>query len=337
MVKVSAIVPIYNVEKYLKQCIESILNQTLNDIEIICINDGSKDSSKEIIEKYTREDSRIILINKENGGYGSACNTGLIQAKGEYISIIEPDDYIDNNMYKDLYNRAKRNRADVVKSAYYEYSDPNDGAEYFLRHINWEKEYKMPENKTFKIKDCSQFLYFHPSVWSCLYQKKFLDKNNIKFVEAKGGGWVDNPFQIQTLCLAKRIYYTENAYYYYRLTNPTSSSNIVDISFPFDRSDEVHNFLEQQKIDDVNILAHLYKREMSYIHTVLGGIKENLFNEAKTKVQEMIYRMDSNIICTNRHITEYERNFYENCKSENGLKNIMKELHERNDNVTVIK
>ena len=96
--KISVIVPVYNVENYLSQCMESIINQTLKDIEIICINDGSTDLSKEILEKFQKEDKRIILVSKSNGGYGSACNTGLSLARGEYISIVEPDDYIDKNM-----------------------------------------------------------------------------------------------------------------------------------------------------------------------------------------------------------------------------------------------
>lgn len=336
MAKVSAIVPVYNVEKYLEQCIESILNQTLQDIEVICVNDGSTDSSKEILERFAKQDSRVKLINKENGGYGSACNKGLAQATGEFISIIEPDDYIDENMYSDLYNLAVKNQADIVKSAYYEYNDPEDGAEYSLNKIKWSEQYNMPEGEVFELKDCSQLLYFHPSIWSCLYKKDLLDKNNIKFVEAKGGGWVDNPFQIQTLCLSKRICYTDNAYYYYRLTNPNSSSNIVNISYPFDRSDEVHSFLQQESINDKNILAHLYKREFSYIHIILGGITANLFGKAIKKIQEMINRMDCDIVYNNDNINEYERNFYENCKTEKGLMQIMTELQKRTHNVTVV-
>ncbi|MCM1004388.1 MAG: glycosyltransferase [Candidatus Gastranaerophilales bacterium] len=336
MVKVSAIVPVYNVERYLEQCLDSIVHQTLQDIEVICVNDGSKDSSKEILERFAAKDSRIKLINKDNGGYGSACNRGLAEANGEFISIIEPDDYIDKNMYSELYNIASYRDVDIVKSAYYEYNDPEDGIEYSLKKIRWSEDYDMPEGKVFEIKDCSQLLYFHPSIWSCLYRKEFLDKHNIKFVEAKGGGWVDNPFQIQTLCLSKRICYTDKAYYYYRLSNPTSSSNIVDISFPFDRSNEVHAFLDGQNIDDKNILAHLYKREFSYIHIILGGVTKTLLGAAVSKIQDMINRMDSRIIYSNNYITEYERNFYEGCKTESGILDIMKELKARKHNVTVV-
>ncbi len=329
--KISVIVPVYNVENYLAQCIESIINQTLRDIEIICINDGSSDSSKEILEKFQNEDKRIIIINKTNGGYGSSCNAGINLAKGEYISIVESDDFIDKNMFEDLYNFAKENNADVVKSAYYEFKDEDSE----ISKINWSKQYKMPE-KTFQIKDCTQLVYFHPSIWSCIYKKTFLDKNNIRFVEAKGAGWADNPFQIQTLCLAKRIFYTDNAYYYYRLTNPASSSNIVNIKNPFDRSDEVHGFLDKNKIKDKNFYAHLYKREMSYIHIVLGGITPELFDFACEKINQMVKRMNKNILYQNKFVNDYEKWVYERCLSKDGILELTKRIQEQKRKAPIV-
>ena len=103
MPKVSIIVPIYGVEKYIKQCLDSIINQSLEDIEIILIDDGSKDNCPAIIDDYASKDTRIIAIHKENGGYGAANNVGLSIATGEYIGIVEPDDYIDKHMFG-LYN-----------------------------------------------------------------------------------------------------------------------------------------------------------------------------------------------------------------------------------------
>lgn len=332
-IKVSVIVPIYNVENYLSQCLESIINQTLTDIEIICVNDGSTDSSKQIIENFLKNDKRIISVNKHNEGYGAACNTGLRLARGEYISIIEADDFIDQNMLKDLYKLATENKSDIVKASYYEYKNFNINEE-SIEKINWSKQYSMPD-KTFTIKDCPQLLYFHPSIWSCIYKREFLNKNNISFVETKGAGWVDNPFQIQTLCLAKRIFYSDNPYYYYRLDNPNSSSNIVNISNPFDRSDEVHSLITSYNINDNNILAHLYKREFSYIHIVLNGIQENMFETAYKKINDMIKRMDKDIIKNNQYINEYEKSFYEKCQTKDGIKEMMYKIKENNTKVKV--
>lgn len=334
--KISVIVPVYNVENYLAQCLKSIIGQTLKDIEIICINDGSKDASLKVLEDFQQNDSRIFIISKKNEGYGAACNAGLRFARGEYISIIEPDDFIDENMYEDLYSLAKANDVDIVKSAFYEYTDGSDNNKETVEKINWSDDYNMP-NTVFKVADCSQLLYFHPSIWSCIYRSEFLNKNNIRFVEAKGAGWVDNPFQIETLCLADRILYTDKPYYYYRLTNPSSSSNIVNIDNPFDRSDEVHSFLEKNNIENSDILAHLYKRELGYIHTVLGGISSDLFESACNKIQPMIQRMHKDVLYKNEFVKDYEKIFYENCKSKDGIWGLMKQLQAENENVQVIK
>ena len=223
MPKVSVIVPVYGVEKYIHQCIDSILNQTLDDIEILLIDDGSKDNCPAIIDEYAKKDSRIIAIHKNNGGYGSAMNVGLKNATGEYIGIVEPDDFIDKNMYEDLYNIAMKNSVDIVKSAYWEYFDKDkNNNEDFSRYIGWALSINISPNSIFKITEHSEFLYHHPSIWSCVYKKVFLNKHNIKFVEAKGGGWVDNPFQVETMGLAEKISWTPKAYYYYR---PESTGN----------------------------------------------------------------------------------------------------------------
>ena len=113
--KVSIIVPTYNVEKYLAECMETIIAQTLKDIEIICVDDGSTDNSGTILDSYAAKDNRIKVIHKENGGYGKAMNVGLDNASGEYIGIVEPDDKIELNMYETLYLAAEKNNVDFVK------------------------------------------------------------------------------------------------------------------------------------------------------------------------------------------------------------------------------
>ena len=112
--KISVIVPIYNSEKFLNKCLDSIVNQTLREIEIILINDGSVDSSYQICERYAEYDKRIILINQENKGVSSARNAGIEKASGEYLGFVDSDDYIEAEMYSKLYNSAKRYDADLV-------------------------------------------------------------------------------------------------------------------------------------------------------------------------------------------------------------------------------
>ena len=127
MPKVSIVIPVYNVEKYLRQCLDSVVNQTLQDIEIICVNDGSKDSSLQIMHEYQAKDPRIKIIDKENSGYGASMNRGFDAATGEYLGIVESDDYAEPDMFEKLYAVAKADDLDVVKSGFfYYYSKPEE-------------------------------------------------------------------------------------------------------------------------------------------------------------------------------------------------------------------
>lgn len=117
-VKISIIIPVYNTEKYLKQCLDSVINQTLKNIEIICVNDGSEDNSIEILNDYAKKDRRIRIINKKNEGLVAARKTGVLEAKGCYIGYVDSDDWIEPEMYENLYNCAVENQVDLVTSGY---------------------------------------------------------------------------------------------------------------------------------------------------------------------------------------------------------------------------
>lgn len=293
MPKLSVIVPIYGVEKYLKECLDSILSQTFTDMEILLIDDGGKDECPQIIDEYAKKDSRIVAIHKSNGGYGQSCNVGLERATGEYISIIEPDDYIDPKMFEDLYNIANQYNSDIVKSGFYDNLQSKEKV--CCKQVEW-KDF-IPEDKTFTIKEYPYFLYYHPSIWSCFYKKEFLDKHKIRFVEAPGAGWTDNPFQVQTMCLAKRINYTSKAYYYWRRVNENESDDLKDWTIPFKRSDEIHKWLDENNISDNNCLVSLYMRELVYIQIVLGKkySKEEIV-DVFSAIEKMTSRMNIDII-----------------------------------------
>ena len=117
MAKISVIIPVYNCEKFIEKCLQSLVNQTLTDIEIILVNDGSTDNSQKIIEKFS--DTRIKLINKKNGGQSSARNVGLDVANGEYIGFIDSDDWVDSDFFEKLYNTAKKYNADISISNFF--------------------------------------------------------------------------------------------------------------------------------------------------------------------------------------------------------------------------
>lgn len=308
MAKVSVIVPIYGVEDDLEAALDSILDQTMEDLEIILINDGSKDKCPQIIDAYAKKDNRIKAIHKENGGYGQTMNIGLSYATGEYIAIMEPDDYIDKNMYQDLYNIAKKFDSDVVKSCFNRIQITNTK---HIRKEQWSDE--IPEDRSFTIFEYPYFLYYHPSVWTCLYKREFLSRHNIKFIEAPGAGWTDNPFQVQTMCLAKKINYTSKAYYNWQFPFAQDSDALRDYTIPFIRSDEIHEWLDQQNIKDKNILEQLYRRELSYIKFALNIRKINNLQDCYSRVQNMCKRMDKSIILNSDYITKTEKNTYIQC------------------------
>jgi glycosyltransferase involved in cell wall biosynthesis len=122
-IKVSVIIPVYNVEKYIKKSLESVMNQTLKEIEIICVNDGTKDNSRKIIEEYAQKDERIKIIDKENGGLSSARNAGMEIARGEYLGFVDSDDWIEETMYEKLYEKAKADESQMVICAVHKYDD----------------------------------------------------------------------------------------------------------------------------------------------------------------------------------------------------------------------
>lgn len=308
--KVSIIIPVYGVEKYLEECLDSVINQTLKDIEIILIDDGGKDKCPQIIDEYAAKDNRIKAIHKKNGGYGHSCNRGLEEATGEYIGIVEPDDFVHVGMYKNLYQLAIKNNADIVKSCFYKRLDTEKSENAYK--MRWKDKYCIP-NEPFTLKDCPYFLYFHPSIWSCLYKKEFLKNNNIKFIEAPGAGWTDNPFQVQTMCLAQRIVYTDQAYYYWRVVNTREEDELKDYTLPFKRSDEIHEWLEEQNITDANILEALYARELAYIRIVLR--KENITDkkDCYDRIKKCCIRMQPEIIKKSTIIRNRNKRMYKRC------------------------
>ena len=125
MVKISVIVPVYNVEPYLPQCLDSLIEQTFNDIEIICVNDGSTDGSLNVLNHYAAKDSRIKVIDKPNGGVSSARNRGLDAAQGEYISFVDGDDWLKQNAYEEIISAVDKRNVDMAVFGYYEYLDGN--------------------------------------------------------------------------------------------------------------------------------------------------------------------------------------------------------------------
>jgi glycosyltransferase involved in cell wall biosynthesis len=224
--KVSIIVPIYNVEKYLCQCLDSIVGQTLVDIEIILINDGSKDDSLAIMKEYAGKNSRIQIIDKPNEGYGKTMNRGLDKATGEYIGIVESDDWIESDMFEQLYNLAEMHDVLVVKSNYYKYSSTN-GEENI-------KERVLPEGDIGQVinpKERPDIFYASASIWAAIYRRAFLNKYKIRFLESAGASYQDTGFNFKVWAMADRVWLTAEAFVHYRVDNENSSVKSRDKVF----------------------------------------------------------------------------------------------------------
>ncbi|OXM99408.1 glycosyltransferase [Bifidobacterium vansinderenii] len=298
MPKISIIVPIYNVETYLTQCLESIRVQTFKDWECLMFSDGSKDGSLDIMKSFAAKDDRFKVIDKKNEGYGATCNRGLEMAQGEWISIIEPDDFIDPNMYARLLGSASSTQGtvDIIKSSYWLFYDGHDGYKDALLTPNLSN--MMPQRRTeFTLNEFAEPFYHHPSIWSAIYRKAFLNGDNkagmtIRFKPIPGAGWTDNPFFAQTMVLADRISWLPGKYYYYRQTNPGASSLLKDYRMPFDRLREMRAFLDTQDISD-DVRHAFYSREFDYITSVIGEFGfDDKDEEIRSLIREVFDSMD---------------------------------------------
>ena len=245
MNKVSVIIPVYNTSKYLDKCIDSLVNQTLDDIEFIMVNDGSTDNSKEIIEKWVKKDKRIKLYNKENGGQASARNLGLTKAEGEYIAFLDSDDYISYDMYETLYNEANKYDLDIVLCDYYlDYGD------------------KVVENKKLFVQEgdvsCKDYIMSTPSPVNKIIKRSFLEKNKFKFPE---GFIYEDLASMPILGIYEPKIKYINKYLYYYVQTPVSTM----------RNDEY-----KKKYEDLftaieylynNIHGNEYDLELEYVLT----------------------------------------------------------------------
>lgn len=205
MYKISVIIPVYNVENYLKRCLDSIIGQTLKDIEIICINDGSTDSSLQILQEYAKNDSRIKIINQENKGLSVTRNNGIEIAQGEFIGFVDSDDYISDNFFEELYKSAIKNNADIAVSGIKRVS-----SRYNVDMLVFKTE-KTAENFKDKIVLCNVPDYCH--VWNKIYKAPLLKDTQIRFVPDRL--YEDIPFTPQILFAAKKIVTVPETYYYY--------------------------------------------------------------------------------------------------------------------------
>ncbi|HEB9338632.1 TPA: glycosyltransferase family 2 protein, partial [Campylobacter coli] len=222
--KISVIVPSLNSIKYIHECIDSILNQTLKDIEIICIDAKSTDGTLEVLREYEKKDKRLKVIVSDKKSYGYQMNLGIRYAKGEYLGIVESDDYINNNMYDTLYNLAIKFRCDNIKADVINFNEKESHyKEIVYKDVYYNKIFNMKNNN---IESINQLL---KNTWnlntSGIISLNLIKQNNIFFNETPGASYQDLGFWFISMLLSNRIYFYPDAFYYYRQDNLNSSCN----------------------------------------------------------------------------------------------------------------
>ena len=218
--KISILMPSLNVRAYIEECLNSVVGQTMTDVEIICIDAGSTDGTLEVLRDYERRDARVRVIVSDKKSYGYQMNLGLDAARGAYVGIVETDDWVESHMFQSLWDLARAYDADVVKSNYYLYyseKEPHDRRYENLSHSTY--------GEVFRPWDDQEFVMSSPAIWSGLYRREMLVDAGIRFNETPGASYQDTSFFFMVCAAAQRAVLTEEAFVHYRQDNEASSVN----------------------------------------------------------------------------------------------------------------
>ena len=292
MNKISVIIPVYNVEDYLNKCLDSVCNQTLTDIEIICINDGSTDNSLNILKEYSKKDSRIKVITKENGGQATARNLGIIESQGECISFIDSDDFIEPDMLEKLYSKVKENNLDIAmcKIATYDNqtAEIKDNVWYYMLGV-----FRDFEKDIFNHEDTKEFTCnIAVTPYNKIYKTSLIKDNDILFPE--GLIFEDEKFFFDVYLRANRVSIVDEFLYYYRVNRKGST---VDIAKENDYTDLIpiskqirETFMQTNTYEEYkhllnNRLIHL---QLARFTQTSPKYKEKFFNLMKKDLTEVL-------------------------------------------------
>lgn len=276
-IKISAIMPVYNVEKYVGRCIDSIISQTLKEWELIAVDDGSTDSSGRICDEYAAADSRIRVIHKENGGAPSARNAAIEEASGEYLYFVDSDDWAQPDMFSDMYEKAKNTGAQLVVAGYYIDTYYSENECYTQEQALPSRDFKSQrEFREYAYKMFDENLLYTP--WNKLYLRDYIVKNNIRF---KNTFWDDFPFNLDVVRDVERVALTEKKYYHF-IRARADSETAKYRSGMYEKREEEHGWMKELYsywgIDDENSTEMIHRR---YIERIIGCV-ENLTNSACT-------------------------------------------------------
>ena len=220
---VSVLVPAYNVQQYVGECLRKLTMQTLDNLEIILVNDGSTDATLEIAQSFAARDPRIRIIDKPNSGYGASMNRALAEARGSYIGIIESDDYPDIAMFSVLARTALKYDADVVKCNYYEHWDKRDYARFNLDGF--------PYRQPFDPLERPDVVCIPATIWTAIYRREMLEREGVAFRETPGAAFQDTGFALKAWFAARTCVFLRRTFLHYRVDNPYASTKTTDKAF----------------------------------------------------------------------------------------------------------
>lgn len=310
--EISIIVPVYNKEDYLGDCLESLIQQSFKNIEILCIDDGSTDSSSKIIEDYAKTDSRIKIFSQNNNGPGSARNKGIINSTGEYLAFVDADDWIELDTMEILYNNAKKYDSDLVLFNAIEHLPDNktNSRIYFKDKIQQVFNYKQQKNLV---------LNNYLIVCTKLHKKTFIKDNDIYFSEF--GLFEDVYFHIKSVILADKISYLDDILYHYRRTQ---SNTRQSKSIKSQKSFIFFNLLEdiRELFVSNNIFAELEANYYDFKLTELSNLFQNIDSQYKNEFYHLLKKDFENDSISSeilKRLTQNKQDFYKNILSSENL------------------
>lgn len=293
MIKISIIIPCYNVEKYIKECLDSILMQELKEFEIICINDGSTDNTLEILNSYKEKYSNIKIINQSNKGLSTARNVGMKYAEGKYIYFVDADDFLSNDKALSLiYNEVEKNKLDVLFFSFENFTDDEEMKEKFKKHFLNKKRNEVLDEVLTGKEMLDYFIntnQYYVTVWIQLVRKEFLLSNEIKFCD--GIIYEDNLYTLELLLTATRVKCIDNILYKKRIregsivTSKQSYDSIKSLLYTVIKMNDIisNNEPDTKTVD--NIIMEIDKIE-NKIYSFYSKLEIHEKRTLQTKLDE---------------------------------------------------
>lgn len=306
--KISVIMPVYNVERYVSKSIESIINQSFNDFELIIVNDGSTDNSKEIIEKYAKLDSRITIINKENEGVASARNLGIDRSIGKYLFFCDSDDYAEEHMLERLYKKIEEKNAEIVISGFFMQYNENECIKNY--RVSTEKEYYYVEKNEF-INDMYEFIKINliNTPWNKLYLNRVIKKENLRFENRFGE---DAFFNVNYLKIINKVLIIPDTLYYWNRSRENSETDKIYKDINAFLSEKYSVFIKLKELygnkqENIKIFNNYFASRIVQFVQELANAKIHL-SEKKKLLKEMFKKEE--IINVLKNVTAESKMLY---------------------------